>query len=186
MQLFTLDPFGGGLPQPTGPNLNAGSGRSDAGLSGSCDDGAMAAKAGRQSDPRRRVEALAADVGPGVVVRGCMDLLAGNEVDGSVIFALGGPPARWAIDGGASGPDYWLRVWALRGLLWVWADEATSAVRSAMGDRSWRVREMAAKVSARHLLDDALPTLVKLREDPVPRVRAAAQRAVMSLTENAS
>lgn len=157
-----------------------------AGLSVFCDDGAVAGKAGRELAPRQRVEALASEVGKGVVVRRCMDLLAGTDVDGSVIFALGGPPARWAIDGGASGPDYWLRVWALRGLLWVWADEATSAVLSAMGDRSWRVREMAAKVSARHLLDDALPGLVELREDPVPRVRAASQRAIRSLAENAS
>jgi hypothetical protein len=60
---------------------------------------------------------------------------------------------------------------AIRGLLWAW----DSAVSIALRDESWRVREMAAKV-ARHLVGDALPAVVELRDDPVPRVRAAAQR----------
>jgi hypothetical protein len=41
---------------------------------------------------------------------------------------------------------------------------------------------MAAKVVARHLLGDALPEVAALRADPVPRVRAAASRAVVLLT----
>jgi HEAT repeat protein len=144
----------------------------------------MAAQVRRQRTPRQSVEALADEIGTEVVIRRCIELLEGRDVDGSVIFALGGPPARWAIDGGASGPDYWLRVWALRGLLWVWADEATSAVLSVMTDGSWRVREMAAKVTARHTIDEALPQLVELREDVVPRVRVAAQWAITRLTES--
>lgn len=41
---------------------------------------------------------------------------------------------------------------------------------------------MAAKVVARHKLGDALPAVSGLRSDPVPRVRAAAERAVAALT----
>ena len=132
--------------------------------------------------PRRSVEALAARHGREAVVAACLDLLAGHEVGGHFVFGLGGPPARWALDGGASGPDYWLRVWALRGLLWLWDPAATSAVVKALADDAWRVREMAAKVTARHLLDEALPALLHLRDDPVARVRAAAARAVIRVT----
>jgi hypothetical protein len=136
----------------------------------------------RAGTPRQNVEALAEEIGPGLFVARCIDLLAGRDVDAKVILALGGPPARWAVDGGAAGPDYWLRVWALRGLLWVWADEATPAVLAAMSDESWRVREMAAKVAARHRVDDALPQLLRLRDDAVPRVQGAATRAIKNLT----
>jgi HEAT repeat protein len=111
-----------------------------------------------------------------------VDLSAGLEVEAEVVAALGGPPARWALDGGAPGPDYWMRVWAMRGLLWVWDEVALPSVLNALADPAWRVREMAAKVSARHQLDDALSRLLALRDDPVARVRAAAVRAVMRMT----
>jgi hypothetical protein len=128
------------------------------------------------------VELLSDERGREVVVDVCVALLAGRDVDGYIVYALGGPPARWTITGGAPGPQYWLRVWALRGLLWVWDDRATSAVVNALTDGSWRVREMAAKVAARHLIDDSLDGLLALREDPVPRVRAAASRAIEKIT----
>ena len=132
--------------------------------------------------PRRSVEALAARYGREAVVAGCLDLLAGRDVEGQLVFGLGGPPARWAIYGGAPGPDYWLRVWALRGLLWLWDDVATAAVVTSLSDEAWRVREMGANVVARHLLDPALPSVVALQQDPVPRVRQAAERARVRLT----
>jgi HEAT repeats len=55
-------------------------------------------------------------------------------------------------------------------------------VIAALGDDHWRVREMACKVIARHQVGDALPAVARLRDDPVPRVRAAAARAVVHLT----
>jgi len=131
---------------------------------------------------RRSVAALAASHGREPVVAACLDLLVGREVDGDFIFGLGGPPARWAVYGAASGPDYWLRVWALRGLPWLWDDVATRAVVESLTDEAWRVREMAAKVVARHLVDSALPSVLDLQADPVARVRMAAQRAVVRLT----
>lgn len=44
------------------------------------------------------------------------------------------------------------------------------------------VREMAAKVVARHRVGGALDAVAPLRDDPIPRVRAAAHRAVVLLT----
>jgi len=109
--------------------------------------------------------------------------MEGREADVELIVALGGPPAYWAVSGERGGPRYWLRVWAARGLLWAWDDEALQAVMAALNDDAWRVREMAAKVVARHRLDDALPIVADLRQDPIPRVRAAASRAFVRLTE---
>jgi len=54
----------------------------------------------------------------------------------------------------------------------------------ALNDDAWRVREMALRVVARHRLDDALTTVADLQEDPVPRVRAAASRALVRLSAN--
>jgi len=44
------------------------------------------------------------------------------------------------------------------------------------------VREMAAKVIARHEVGDALGAVFALTHDPVARVRAAASRAVVLLS----
>lgn len=117
------------------------------------------------------------------MVRGCIELLEGGSADAELVVALGGPPARWAVTGAAGGPDYWLRVWAARGLLWAWEDEALPSLLGALGDDAWRVREMAAKVVRRHRLGDALPLVADLQSDPSERVRAAARRAVMRLVD---
>jgi HEAT repeat protein len=52
----------------------------------------------------------------------------------------------------------------------------------ALADEHWRVREMAAKVVARHRIGAALDRVAELRDDPVPRVRAAAERAIVKIT----
>jgi hypothetical protein len=41
---------------------------------------------------------------------------------------------------------------------------------------------MAAKVVARHLVGEATATVAELRDDPVPRVRKAAERALVRLS----
>ena len=112
---------------------------------------------------------------------GCVALLGGGDVDAELILALGGPPARWVVTGGPPGPPYWLRVWALRGLLWAWDDVALQSVEAALHDDAWRVREMALKVAARHSLEDLLATVAGLQDDPVARVRAATSRALIRL-----
>ena len=96
---------------------------------------------------------------------------------------LAGPRADRESDSPAHAA--WLRVWGARGLLWAWDDRALPALCVALTDEAWRVREMAVKVVARQLLGDAGPQVSALRDDPVPRVRAAAARALTRLA-NAS
>lgn len=133
--------------------------------------------------PRRSAEAEAERRGRDRFVVACAELVVGIGVDDpALIYALGGPPARWALTGEPPGPDYWLRTWALRGLLWVWEDGATEAVLVGLRDEHWRVREMAARVVARHRVDEALERVVVIQADPVIRVRKAADRAVRTLT----
>jgi hypothetical protein len=75
--------------------------------------------------------------------------------DDSLVLALRGPGAQQVLDG--------------RDLV-----HATS-------DQSWRVREMTAKVVAKHRVDAALEAALELSRGPVLRVRTAAQRAVREL-----
>lgn len=144
--------------------------------------GGVAAASRWGQTPRESIEAECARRGHSAVVVGCIDLLRGGNADPAFVLALGGPPARWVVTGEPSGPEYWLRVWAARGLLWAWDDAAQPAIVDALNDDAWRVREMAAKVVARHQLGDALSVVADLRHDPVQRVRAAAHRAVVSVT----
>ncbi len=133
--------------------------------------------------PRQRIEAECARRGRVALVRGCADLILGDDSDTSLIVQLGAGHARTILEHGVPEDQaYWFRVWAARGLLWAWDDAGTDAIRHGLADPAWRVREMAAKVVARHLLGDLLPAVVVLRTDPVPRVRSAAQRAVTVLT----
>jgi len=129
--------------------------------------------------PKQSVAFECARRGEADVVAGCVELLAGRDVDDELVLALGGPGARSILDGGQ---QYWLRVWAMRALLYAWDDTARPAVLAGLADQAWRVREMAAKVIARRQLGDALAGVAELRDDPVPRVRAAAARAVTILT----
>lgn len=132
--------------------------------------------------PRQRILDECERRGSDAVVRGCVDLLNGRVVDDEFIVALGGAPAVHVLAGFEGGrKGYWPRVWAARGLLHVWAVSATPDIIRATSDSSWRVREMAAKVVARHTVDDALDAVVALRQDGVPRVRTAAERAVIGL-----
>lgn len=129
--------------------------------------------------PKQSIELECARRGEADVVAGCVELLAGRDVDDELVFAIGGPGARSVLDGWQ---QYWLRVWAMRALLYAWDDTARPAVLAGLADQAWRVREMAAKVIARRQLGDALADVAKLRDDPVPRVRAVAARAVTILT----
>jgi hypothetical protein len=138
--------------------------------------------------PRQSIEAECGRRGKPAVVSGCIALLEGRGgVDDALVLALGGPPAEYVLDRGAGGKlGYWLRVWGARGLLHAWDDRATAAIIHATGDGAWRVREMAAKVIARHRVGDAFGAVAGLRGDDVPRVRAAAERAVVLLTASGS
>lgn len=133
--------------------------------------------------PRQSVVAECARRGEPAVVAGCVALLSGQPADDGLLFALGGPNARIVVeDGPAQRNQYWRRVWGARGLLYAWEDAAAAAVVSALDDEHWRVREMAAKVAAKRAIGAALEPAARLREDPAPRVRAAAARAVVVIT----
>ncbi|NUR70511.1 MAG: HEAT repeat domain-containing protein [Hamadaea sp.] len=130
--------------------------------------------------PRELVESECRRRGKAAVLADCLALLRG-ETDLRLLRSVAGRGADKYFDGKEHLDTYWFRVWAMRALLWSWDDSATSAVVDAFGDEAWRVREMAAKVVARHLVAEAGPAVAELRDDPVPRVRAAAERAVARL-----
>ena len=130
--------------------------------------------------PKDAIAAECARRGKGKLVAGCVTLLRAGPVDDALVLTLGGPHAALVLDGD---PDtqYWLRVWAARGLLWAWDSAAVAALVDALSDDHWRVREMAAKVVARHRVGPAFETLEPLCADPVARVAQAAQRAIRVL-----
>ena len=155
--------------------------------------------------PRQRITAECASGGRAALIAGCVALLTGrpDDVDDRLITVLGGDAARHILDGAEGGRSgYWPRVWAARGLLHAWdhgadqaaeaepatdeAEPATDAILGALGDHAWRVREMAAKVVAAHRIGRALDAVAALRDDPTPRVRAAAERAVVLLTASSA
>jgi hypothetical protein len=142
----------------------------------------------RRLTPRQSIAAECERRGRAAVVAGCIDLLQGRQdTDDALLIALAGPAAEAVLDGSAGGKEgYWPRVWAARGLLHAWDDRATAVIIQATADDAWRVREMAAKVIARHRVADAFPIVSQLRTDSVPRVRAAAERAVVLLTAGSS
>lgn len=132
--------------------------------------------------PRQSIEAECARRGRGAVVDGCRALLRGEDADPSLLLALGGPPARKFLDGDVHEDVYWLRVWAARGLLWAWQDEALPELRRSLSDEAWRVRELGLKVVARHGLDDLIDEVAARRDDPIARVREQAARCLVLLT----
>jgi hypothetical protein len=117
-------------------------------------------------------------------VRDCVAILNGRRVDDDFLRVIGGPSAETVLDGHAGGVDgYWPRVWAARGLLHVWDGSATDAIVNATTDESWRVREMSAKVIARHHVSSAIDAVVSLLDDDNARVRTAAARAFRDIAE---
>jgi hypothetical protein len=129
--------------------------------------------------PAQSVVAECARRGTPAVVSGCIQILEGRVLDDELLLALAGPHARLVLAGHEGGrAGYWPRVWAMRGLLYAWDAAATTAVINGTNDEAWRVREMAAKVCRRHCLEGAFDAVVRLQDDPVARVQAAAERAI--------
>ena len=133
--------------------------------------------------PRESVRGECQRRGEDDVVAGCIDILTDRHVDERLLQALGGPAAGQVLAGRAGGTaGYWPRVWAARGLLYVWNETATAVIIGATSDEAWRVREMAVKVITKHRIGDGLDTVIMLSDDPVRRVRTAAERAIAVLT----
>ena len=136
------------------------------------------------------VAAAAADVlGPERFAAWCADVLtAETSIDDLVAqddpdprwlagrsWTTWGPPQTWT----ERGIDYWPRVWAARSLLHQWHPVAEPAIVIGLADDHWRVREMCAKVAARHELGGCAEACGRLAlEDDNSRVRIAALRAI--------
>lgn len=129
--------------------------------------------------PRDRIERLRAQRGEHAVVTGCIELLSGRDADDELVIALGGRHANRVLDRTLG--EYWGRVWGARGLLYVWGDAAIPALRAAVGDEHWRVREMVVKVVAKRRIDELAGDVATLHRDDVARARAAAERALVAL-----
>jgi hypothetical protein len=141
----------------------------------------------RGPSPRDRILKECGRIGDEAAVRHCVDILEGRDVNADFLVVLGGEPAKLVLGGAEGGLNgYWPRVWALRGLLHVWNDQATNALLDATSDESWRAREMATKVVSRHRVDAALGDMLRLRSDPNHRVCAGAERALVALSSEGS
>ena len=132
--------------------------------------------------PRASISRYGALVGEDSLVESLIALLEGGELTTELGEVLAGPASRSILAGGSGGPSgYWVRVCALRGMLYAFNERATSHVLAATADPAWRAREMALKVIAAHHLDDGLEAAARCQGDDVARVRAAASRALVRL-----
>jgi hypothetical protein len=122
-----------------------------------------------------RLAAAVDRYGETAVVERAIALLAGKHAGEDFLLYAGGRHAQGLLDGAPA--LYWPELWGARTLLHVWNAGAGDAVISGLGNRSWRVREMCARVSMERRLD-TVAELTRLTSDPVPRVRAAALRAL--------
>ena len=98
-------------------------------------------------------------------------------------FLAGRAGPRW-VELGFGTQGYFVRTWALRAMLYAWHESAATTVIGALEDEHWRPREMALKVIAKRLVDNEVDAVARLRDDPVPRVRAAARRALERLSHD--
>jgi len=126
----------------------------------------------------KRLAAAVELYGEATVVKRSISLLAGNNEGEDFLVYVGGEHARGILDGAPV--LYWPELWGTRALLYVWDDSAVAAVRAALGNQAWRVREMGARVAATRGLE-LVPALTELLTDEVARVRAAAARAIGDL-----
>jgi hypothetical protein len=113
--------------------------------------------------------------GEDAVVLRSVSLLAGNNEGEEFLLFVGGEHAQGILDGAPV--LYWPELWGTRALLYVWNDTAADAVTASLHNQAWRVREMGARVAAARALP-VTDQLVGLLTDEVPRVRAAAARAL--------
>lgn len=123
----------------------------------------------------QRIAAAIALWGEREVVDRAVALIGGLSVGDDFLLYVGGRHAQGVLAGAPV--LYWPELWGTRALLYVWHESAADAVGVALQNQAWRVREMAARVSAARNLAVA-PALAELLTDDVARVRAAAARAL--------
>lgn len=134
--------------------------------------------------PREIVLGSCATYGEDAVIDFAIAVLTG-EVTPEQAFTTDVEKLRWLVGptvGGWAKLDpvnfYWARVWAARIFLYVWRDDAVAALLIAADDPAWRVREHVARITAQRELGQLVDALLPMLEHELPRVRAAAVRAV--------
>ncbi len=126
----------------------------------------------------KRLAAAVERYGEANVVERALSLLAGNYEGEDFLLFVGGEHAQGILDGAPV--LYWPELWGARALLYVWDESAGPAIIETLSNPAWRVREMGARVAAARELP-AASALSGLLGDQVPRVRAAAARALGAL-----
>ena len=128
------------------------------------------------------IRELASRLGMPAFTKVCVDLLEGAPREGHLDALPWLTGHDWAEGSDVRDQDvwhdYWLRTWGARGLLHVWDDSATGAVVAGLSDEHWRPAEMCLKVTARHEVAGAGDGAAALADHELPRVRAAAMRAL--------
>ncbi|MEV6414234.1 HEAT repeat domain-containing protein [Kribbella sp. NPDC051718] len=136
--------------------------------------------------PREVINAACAKYGEDVVIDWCVAFLTG-EISGEDAYGSDLPKlvaiTGSANPGGWSHPVdpvnfYWIRVWAARAFLYIWRDDAVEALAVVADDPAWRVREHVARITAQRELGQLVDALLPMLDHELPRVRAAAVRAV--------
>jgi HEAT repeat protein len=139
-----------------------------------------------RAKPREVIHAACAQYGEDVVIDWCVAFLTG-EISGEDAY---GPdlPKLVAITGSANPGGwshpvdpvnyYWIRVWAARAFLYIWRDDVVEALAAVADDPAWRVREHVARITAQRELGQLVDALLPMLGHELPRVRAAAVRAV--------
>jgi hypothetical protein len=133
--------------------------------------------------PADRIRAAVERLGEHVVATRATNLLRGLGEGDEFLLWVGGRHAQGVLDGAPA--LYWPEVWGARALLSAWDDSATEAVVAGLANQAWRVREMCARVCAARALD-AADALTRHTTDGVPRVRAAAARALAAVGDDSS
>jgi hypothetical protein len=128
--------------------------------------------------PRDLLAALAEQVGSRQAALWCAELLEGADPHGyeGILWYLGGQATPGVLSG--QWELYWPRTWGARGLRYVWADECSRSIVHGLSDEHWRPAEMCLKVATVRGVGEAGPGAVSWLGHKLPRVRAAACRAL--------
>lgn len=136
--------------------------------------------------PREVILGACAEHGEDTVIDWCVAFLTG-EIPGEDAFEAD-LPKLVAITGSANPGGwahpvdpvnyYWVRVWAARPFLYIWRDDVVDALLAVADDPAWRVREHVARITAQRELGQLVDSLLPMLTHELPRVRAAAVRAI--------
>ncbi|TWD83838.1 HEAT repeat protein [Kribbella amoyensis] len=141
--------------------------------------------ADKRETPRELIRAACAEHGDDAVIDWSVDLLTGVVAPEDAFVPPLLEKLKWLAGpsvGGWAELDpvnfYWVRVWAARAFLYVWRDDVVDALLIAADDPAWRVREHVARITAHRELGQLVDALLPMLDHELPRVRAAAVRAV--------